>query len=106
MAAPTNLKVKLVRLARYLERGEGIPPFEYILGKLCRSFETTPGQIWKAALTEEGEDVTVMYGVLDQLSYADAWDQFVRDPEHTDYAQQELIGEIRTLMLDEDREEV
>lgn len=94
--------MKLVRLARYLERGEGLPPFEYILGKLCRAFETVPGQIWTKARNPDGEDVKVLYDVLEMISYSDAWDKFVNDPENMEYSQEELIGQIRTLMLEQD----
>lgn len=84
----------MAQLAKYLEDG-GIPPYEYILAKLCRTFEELP---WELDPTIEKGDLTVINSVIDMLAYDDAWKQFIDDPEKLSEDQGELIGNTRTLM--------
>lgn len=74
-----------------------MPPHLYILAKLCRSFQCLP---WDIDPSIEKGDLQYLYGVLDMLSYDDAWKQFTDDPEKVSEGQAELIEEIRYLKRD------
>lgn len=94
MVAPTILKAKLANLAHYLEGG-GLPPYDYLLAKLCRMSERLP---WELDVSIEPGYLPAINSMVDMLAYDDAWKQFIDDPEHLSDVQGEFIGEVRTLM--------